>query len=135
MRLKFTTLPARDSLNDAADDERFNTFFRRLAFFKLPKETDQAFCKRIGVPFSQFRGWKYRGYLPPHSVIQHLGDVLNVCGAWLWFGLGHKISYLPRGLRLTAIPRPTMFVTDHPDGQGENPMTKLNRTAGIVGLR
>lgn len=107
-------LTANQPITDASQDPRFDTFFKRLIWFKRKKESDKAFCERIGVPLHKYRGWKYRNYEPQTPIIMHLSEVLDVCPAWLAVGRGHRSMLTPGG-RITEIPREGYFTYDDID--------------------
>lgn len=45
-------------ITDAAQDPRFDTFYKRLEWFRDSDETDRGFAERLGVSRSTFRAWK-----------------------------------------------------------------------------
>lgn len=108
-----------EPITDASQDDRFDTFFKRLIWFKGKKESDEAFSCRIGIPFSRFKGWKYRGHAPKLEDVVRISDILDVSAAWLAVGRGHRSTLAPGG-RVIEIPREPYFIYDDIDQEGDN---------------
>jgi len=97
----------RDSIEEAEQDPRFDTFIKRLTWFQADGESDRSFAKRIGVAHSTLRRWKREDKMPlMASTAEGIARKLDVGMSWLVMGIGHSRSTFPDGKhRLTSIPR------------------------------
>lgn len=108
-----------DVIENATNDPRFDTFWKRLNFFREPDETDEEFAERIGVEMPLFNDWRH-GNGPgdvPVTLFQSVAQRLDVFMGWLATGMGHDAHVLPdQKTRLTSILRycPWHQFTDSP---------------------
>jgi hypothetical protein len=103
-------------ITDASQDPRFNTFAKRLFWFKRKKEIDEQFAQRIGTTYSRLEGWKYRNHTPQIHDVIHIADALDVCVTWLVMGHGHRAELMPGNVRATEIPREPIRVYEDVNG-------------------
>lgn len=89
---------------NAANDPLFNTFSKRLFFFKRKDETDEEFATRLGIPCSRLRGWRYRGHEPSMGAVVDVADRLDLDIGWLGTGRDHYLA-LHAGVKVRMIPR------------------------------
>jgi hypothetical protein len=121
------TLPPQDkpttSPYDAADDPRFDTFCKRLNWFRHKGETDKEFAERLGVSMSSLYRWKKPGKQPCFlSSYIRIGERLDVSPLWLAWGFQHKTHVLPDGRsRLTTFHRFQPFYQFRDDAANNEP--------------
>jgi len=106
--------------NEAANDPRFDTSWKRLNWFRRPNETDEQFAERLGISLSDLNDWRVTGEAPDETIDYYkpLCRKLDVDAFWLIDGEGHEAKMLRDDkTRLTSIPRfqPWHQFTDSPE--------------------